>query len=196
MHSEGYDKCDLLMAALLVFNEFNGGTVLLGDNRACAIKGTGKVRVKMKDGSSFMLENVRYILELKGNLISLGTLDREGYTVKLHNGSVNVIKGSLMVLFGTMKENCVYPLDGWAELCEASVGLQENKKLGQVWHKRPRHINEAGLHELEKRDVLGNKGLGKLEFYENCVLRKSTRVSFGLGQHTTDGVIDYVHADL
>nr|GEV66436.1 retrovirus-related Pol polyprotein from transposon TNT 1-94 [Tanacetum cinerariifolium] len=114
MHSEGYDKCDLLMAVsekkflewimdtggsfhltpmrhfLFDFKEFNGGTVLLGDNRECAIKGIGKVRVKMKDGSSFMLENVCYVLELKRNLISLGTLDREGYTVKLHNESVKI----------------------------------------------------------------------------------------------------------
>ncbi|GKA08192.1 retrovirus-related pol polyprotein from transposon TNT 1-94 [Tanacetum coccineum] len=128
--------------------------VLLGDNRACAIVGKG-----MKDGSSFVLENVRYILELKRNLIYLGTLDREGYTVKLHNKRVKMIKGSLMVLSGTMKGN-------------------------------------SCLHELERRDVLENKGLGKLEFYENCVLGKSTRVSFGRGQHTTGGVIDYVHADL
>ncbi|GJR15633.1 retrovirus-related pol polyprotein from transposon TNT 1-94 [Tanacetum coccineum] len=143
---------------LFDFKEFNGGTVLLGDNRACAIMGIGKVRVQMKDGSSFVLENVRYIPELKRNLISLGTLDREGYTVKLQNGRVKVIKGSLMVLSGTMKGNCVYSLDGWAESGEASVG--------------------------------------KLEFCENCVLGKSTRVSFGRGQHTTEGVIDYVHADL
>ncbi|GKB36949.1 retrovirus-related pol polyprotein from transposon TNT 1-94 [Tanacetum coccineum] len=136
MHSEGYDNGDLLMAVgeerflewimdsggsfhmtprrdfLFDFKEFNGGTVLLGDNRACAIMGTGKVRVQMKDGSSFVLENVRYIPELKRNLISLGTLDREGYTVKLQNGRVKVIKGSLIVLSGTMKGNCVYSLDG------------------------------------------------------------------------------------
>ncbi|GJW24820.1 retrovirus-related pol polyprotein from transposon TNT 1-94, partial [Tanacetum coccineum] len=61
MHSEGYENGDLFMA------EFNGGTVLLGDNRACAIMGIGK---------------------LKRNLISLGTLDREGYTVKLQYGRV------------------------------------------------------------------------------------------------------------
>ncbi|GJY33525.1 retrovirus-related pol polyprotein from transposon TNT 1-94 [Tanacetum coccineum] len=48
----------------------------------------------------------------------------------------------------------------------------------------------------KKKEVLGNKGLGKLELCENCVLGKSTRVSFGRGQHTTEGVIDYVHADL
>nr|GFA12344.1 zinc finger, CCHC-type [Tanacetum cinerariifolium] len=89
MRSEGYDNGDLLMAVseerflkwimdsgssfhmtpmrdfLFYFKEFNGGTVLLGDNRACAIRGTWKVRVHMKDDSSFMLENVRYISELK-----------------------------------------------------------------------------------------------------------------------------------
>ncbi|GJY54523.1 retrovirus-related pol polyprotein from transposon TNT 1-94 [Tanacetum coccineum] len=42
---------------LFDFKEFNGGTVLLGDNRACAIMGIGNVRVQMKDGLSFVLEN-------------------------------------------------------------------------------------------------------------------------------------------
>ncbi|GKA22945.1 retrovirus-related pol polyprotein from transposon TNT 1-94 [Tanacetum coccineum] len=127
MLSEGYDNGDLLMA--FDFKEFNGGTVFLGDNRACAIKGTGKVRVQMKDNSCFVLKNGR-----------------------------------------TMKENYVYSLDGWAESGEASVGIQENKSLAQVWHKCLGHITEAGLHELERRDVPGNKGL--------------------------EGVIDYVHANL
>ncbi|GJR24430.1 retrovirus-related pol polyprotein from transposon TNT 1-94 [Tanacetum coccineum] len=145
---------------LFDFKEFNGGTVLLGDNRACAFMGIGKVRVQMKDGSSFVLENVRYIPELKRNLISLGTLDREGYTVKLQNGRVKVIKGSLMVLSGTMNGNYVYSLDGWAESSEASVGIQEKESLAQVWHKCLGHISEAGLHELEKREVLRKKGLG------------------------------------
>ncbi|GKD75009.1 retrovirus-related pol polyprotein from transposon TNT 1-94, partial [Tanacetum coccineum] len=97
---------------------------------------------------------------------------------------------------GTMKGNCVYSLDGWAKSGETSVGIQENESLAQVWRKRLGHISEAGLHELERRDVLGNKGLGELEFCENCVLGKLTWVSFGRGQHTTEGVIDYVHADL
>ncbi|GJY59159.1 retrovirus-related pol polyprotein from transposon TNT 1-94 [Tanacetum coccineum] len=205
MHSEGYDNGDLLMAVseerflewimdyggffhmtpkrdfLFDFKEFNGGTVLLDNNRACAIMGIRKVRVQMKDDSSFVLQNVRYIPELKRNLISLGTLDRESYTVKLQNGRVKVIKGSLMVLSGTMKEKCVYSLDGWAKSGEASVGIQEKESLAQVWHKCLGHITEAGLHELEKKEVIGNKGLGKLEFCENCVLGKSTRVSFGRG---------------
>nr|GEV42923.1 retrotransposon protein, putative, Ty1-copia subclass [Tanacetum cinerariifolium] len=196
IHYEGYDNEDLLMALseerflewiidsggsyhmtprrdfLFDFKEFDGGTVLLGDNRTYAIRGTKKVKVQMKDGSSFMLENVRYVPELKRNLISLGTLDREGYTVKLNN---EIVK---------------------AESGEASVGIQEKKSLAQVWHKRMGHINEAGLHELERRKVLGKKGLSKLKFCKNYVLGKLTRVRFGRGQHKTEEVVDYVHADL
>nr|GEZ38931.1 retrovirus-related Pol polyprotein from transposon TNT 1-94 [Tanacetum cinerariifolium] len=111
----------------------------------------------------------RYIPELKRNLISLGTLEKEGFTVKLQSGKVKVINGSRVVLSGIQKDNCVYSLDGHAM---------------------------AGLHVLEKQGLFGKKNLGKLAFYENCVLGKSHRVSFGVGRHTTRGVIDYVHLEL
>nr|GEZ86423.1 retrovirus-related Pol polyprotein from transposon TNT 1-94 [Tanacetum cinerariifolium] len=68
---------------LFDFLECDGGSVQLGDNRECKIRGIGKMRVQLKDGSSFVLHNVRYIPELKRNLISLGTLKKEGYAVKL-----------------------------------------------------------------------------------------------------------------
>ncbi|GKE61689.1 retrotransposon protein, putative, ty1-copia subclass, partial [Tanacetum coccineum] len=71
-----------------------------------------------------------------------GTLEKEGYTVKMQSGKIKVINGSRVVLCGTRKDNCVYSLDGHA------------------------------------------------------VAGKSHRVSFGVGRHTTQGVIDYVHSDL
>ncbi|GJY98970.1 hypothetical protein Tco_0516400 [Tanacetum coccineum] len=67
-------------------------------------------------------QNVRYIHELKRNLISLGTLEKEGFTVKLQSGKVKV---SLML-------------------------VEEKDILAQVWHKRLGHISEAGLQVLEK----------------------------------------------
>nr|GFC75956.1 retrovirus-related Pol polyprotein from transposon TNT 1-94 [Tanacetum cinerariifolium] len=36
--------------------------VLLGDNRECKIRGIGKLRLQLKDGSSFVLHNVRVVL--------------------------------------------------------------------------------------------------------------------------------------
>nr|GEU92531.1 retrovirus-related Pol polyprotein from transposon TNT 1-94 [Tanacetum cinerariifolium] len=68
---------------------------------------------------------------------------------------------------------------------ELNDSVEEKDSLGQVWHKRLRHINEARLRVLEKQGLLSKKSLGK-----------SHRVSFSVGRHTTQGVIDYVHSDL
>ncbi|GJV17679.1 retrovirus-related pol polyprotein from transposon TNT 1-94 [Tanacetum coccineum] len=81
--------------------------------RKCRVRGTGKVRVQMRDGSSFMLDNVRYVPKLRRNLISLGTLEKEGFTVKMQSGMIKVIKGSLVVLSGTRRANwsCIYAVE-------------------------------------------------------------------------------------
>ncbi|GJU90611.1 retrovirus-related pol polyprotein from transposon TNT 1-94, partial [Tanacetum coccineum] len=181
---------------LFDFLKCDGGSVQLGDNMECKIRGIGKVRVQLKDESSFMLHNVMYIPELKRNLISLGTLEKEGFTVKLQSGKVKVTNGSRVVLSGIRRDNCVYSLDGHAMAGELNAIVEEKDTLAQVWHKRLGHISEARLHVLEKQGLFGKKSLGKLDFYENCVLGKSHRVSFGVGRHTTQGVIDYVHSDL
>ncbi|GJZ55954.1 retrovirus-related pol polyprotein from transposon TNT 1-94 [Tanacetum coccineum] len=149
----------------------------------------------MDSGCSYHM-TPRYIPELKRNLISLGTLEKEGFTVKLQSGKVKVINGSRVVLSGIRRDNCVYSLDGHAMAGELNASVEEKDSLAQVWHKRLGHISEAGLQVLEKQGLFGKKSLGKLDFCENCVLGKSHRVSFGVGRHTTQGVIDYVHSDL
>nr|GEW37904.1 zinc finger, CCHC-type [Tanacetum cinerariifolium] len=138
----------------------------------------------------------RYIPEMKRNLISLETIEKEGYTVKLQSGKIKVINGSMVVLSGTRRDNCIYFLDGHAVAGELNASVEEKDSLAQVWHKRPGHISEAGLQILEKQGLFGKKSLGKLDFCENCVLRKSHRVRFGVRRHTTQGVIDYVHSNL
>lgn len=113
---------------LFDFKEYDGGNVLLGDGREYRVRGTGKVQVQMRDGSSFVLDNVRYVPELRRNLISLGTLEKEGFTVKMQSGRIKVIKGSLVVLSGTRKANCVYTLDGQAVTRKT---LKGRKQLGE-----------------------------------------------------------------
>ncbi|GKB69963.1 hypothetical protein Tco_0931375, partial [Tanacetum coccineum] len=77
---------------------YNDDSVLLGDGGECRVRETSKVQVHMRDGSSFVLDNVRYVLELRRNLISLGILEKEGFTVKMQSGKIKVIKGSLIWL--------------------------------------------------------------------------------------------------
>ncbi|GJX88248.1 hypothetical protein Tco_0340262 [Tanacetum coccineum] len=58
------------------FHVVDGGSVQLGDNRTCTIKGTAKVKIQFHDGSSFILKDVRYVPGLRRSLISLGTLEK------------------------------------------------------------------------------------------------------------------------
>ncbi|GKC92424.1 hypothetical protein Tco_1157866 [Tanacetum coccineum] len=43
------------------FKVVDGGSVQLGDNRTCTIKGTGKMKIQLHNGSSFILEDVRWV---------------------------------------------------------------------------------------------------------------------------------------
>nr|GEX20730.1 retrotransposon protein, putative, Ty1-copia subclass [Tanacetum cinerariifolium] len=72
------------------------------------------------------------IPELKRNLISLETLEKEGYTVKLQSGKVKVINGSRVILSRIQRDNCVYSLDGHAM---AGAG-----KAGAVWQEKSRRV--------------------------------------------------------
>ncbi|GKC72814.1 hypothetical protein Tco_1118697 [Tanacetum coccineum] len=92
MYSGGSYHMTYIRDYLVHFEEYDGGNVLLGDGRECRVQGTGNVRVHMRDGSSFVLNNVRYVLELRRNLISLGTLEKEGFTMKMQSGRVKILK--------------------------------------------------------------------------------------------------------
>ncbi|GJS92070.1 hypothetical protein Tco_0774706 [Tanacetum coccineum] len=92
MYSGGSYHMTYIRDYLVHFEEYDGGNVLLGDGRECRVQGTGNVRVHMRDGSSFVLNNVRYVPELRRNLISLGTLEKEGFTMKMQSGRVKILK--------------------------------------------------------------------------------------------------------
>ncbi|GKB89903.1 hypothetical protein Tco_0962175 [Tanacetum coccineum] len=137
---------------LFDFLECDGGSVQLGDNRECKIRGIGKVMIQLKDGSSFVLHNVRYILELKRNLISLGTLKKEGYTIKMQSGKIKVINGSRVILSGIRKDNCVYSLDGDAMAGELKTVLRAGlaQKIGTYQQGRTIGAGKAGAVWQEK----------------------------------------------
>nr|GEY80891.1 leucine-rich repeat protein [Tanacetum cinerariifolium] len=74
----------------------------------------GKVNIQLHDGSNFILEDVRYVPGLRRSLISLGTLEKEGCTVKMQVGRIKVIKGCRVMMTGIKKNNYVYTLEAKA----------------------------------------------------------------------------------
>jgi len=61
------------------------------NNNPCEIVGIGSVQIKTDDGMTRTLKNVRYIPRMSRNLISLSTLDAEGYKYSGSNGVLKVL---------------------------------------------------------------------------------------------------------
>ena len=76
------------------------GTILMGNNASCKVAGIGIVRIKIFDGVVHTLGDVRHVLDLKRNLISLSTLDAKGYKYTGEGGVLKISKGALVVIKG------------------------------------------------------------------------------------------------
>ena len=93
------------------FNNKESGTVFMGNNQSCSVKGIGNISLKLHDNKIRILTDVRYVPGLKQNLISLCTLDELGFSYKAKNGSMHVFKGDEVILTST-KKNGLYVLGG------------------------------------------------------------------------------------
>ena len=82
------------------YKPYNVGMVQMGNDATCLIIGIGIVKIKMFDGVVRVLSNVRHVLDLRKNLISLGVLDDLGYLYSSKGGIMKITKGTLMVIKG------------------------------------------------------------------------------------------------
>ncbi|GKE22631.1 zinc finger, CCHC-type containing protein [Tanacetum coccineum] len=182
------------------FKVVDGGSVQLGDNRTCTIEETGKVKIQLHDGSSFILEDVRYVPGLRRSLISLGTLEKKGYTVKIQMGRIKEIKSFRVMMTGIRKKNCVYTLKekvmtfgvrkhggskqvGLKQLDSKLVGF---KQLGakQVGFKQLGLGVKTRVHEVSNDDaVVAQRWLEDKQLEEktntDCLVKEQENVHLG-----------------
>lgn len=81
----------------------DGGSMVLGNNKACKDARIGYVRLKLHDETIKLLIGVRYVHDLKRNLISLGEFDKKVYVFKVEQCILIIMKGLKEVLRGIKK---------------------------------------------------------------------------------------------
>ncbi|KAH9648891.1 hypothetical protein KPL70_025781 [Citrus sinensis] len=177
------------------YQEYDGGRVMMGNNAICRVIGIGVIKLKLHDNSILELKQVRHVPDLKRNLISLGMLDKIGCVVKVQQGIISVVKGSLVLLKG-IRKNGLYVLEGTTVTRMVSVSSSSSVDKTRLWHLRLGHMSLRGLKKLSKQGLLGSDTIGEMVFCEDCVLGKSTRTSFKSSVHTTRSILDYIHSDL
>ena len=141
------------------------------------------------------LKEVKHILDLKRNLLSLGTLDKSSYNFKVENGKLTISKG-VMVFMKGQKRNGLYILEGHTlkGLVGSMLRIETDKTI--LWHRRLGHLSDWGLKELHKQGLLCGDNINKIDFCQYCILGKQHRLAFKVSIHKSKDVLEYVHLDL
>eukprot|EP00253_Pinus_taeda_P004808 PITA_04808 len=86
------------------YEKYDGGDVLLRDDRKARIIGQGKVKLKLQGGRVRTLQSVLHIPALAKNLISVSKLDDAGLKTLFEKDTYKMVRGALVPSLG----KCVY----------------------------------------------------------------------------------------
>ena len=86
----------------------SGGLVYMGNNNTCRTEGIGTIQLRLHDGTVKNVKEVRFIPDMKTNLISLGALEASRYTITLKDGGLKVSLENLVVMKGIRRKNLYF----------------------------------------------------------------------------------------
>ena len=146
----------------------------MGDDEPCKIVGKGKVRIKLNNGSEWMLKYVRHIPSMEINLISTGQLGDNSSLSMFGETWWNITKGSMVIA----KRDRIGTLYLCPHNTDYSISVASTEIGAALWHHRLGHMGEKGMQILHSRKVLLDLKQVSLEFLENYVYGKQKRVKF------------------
>ena len=178
------------------FKSCNVGIVLMGNDARCKAIGLRTIKVRIFDEIVKILTNVRYVPDLKKNLISLGTLDSLGYSYLAKNGVMKISKAAMVIMKGNLYKLLRDTGDTITSEAAVSTSTEANDDNTILWHMRLGHLGERNMFELHKMNLLKGVKSYKLGFCKYYLYGKQRRVIFKVASHTSKGVLNYVHSDV
>ena len=163
----------------------------MGDDHPCNVEGMGTVRIKTDEGIVRELTEVRYVPQLKRNLISVGALKTLGLVVSIRDGVLKMIKGTMVVMKGIHRNNLYY-LKGSIVTGHVKTFISSDDVSTQVWQMRVGHGGEKSLQAPAKKGSLEGASTCNMKLGEHDVLDKK-KVKFSTTIHHSEGLLDCVH---
>ena len=116
----------------------------MGDDHPCNVDGIGTICIKMFDGIVRELKKMRYVPQLKRNLISVGALKMLGLVVSIRDGILKMTKGSMVIMKGVRQNNLYYLKDSIVT-GHVETSIFSDDVCTQVWQMRLGHGGEKSL---------------------------------------------------
>lgn len=175
----------------LSLQEFDGGFVRFGDNKACRIKGKGTISLDGKTN----IDNVYYVKGIKHNILSVGQMVDRGFHLHFKDVKYNIInKYGLEIASKTQTNGNIFHLNFSEKACLIS---QIDKSW--LWHKRMCHVNFDCIVNISSIPV--TRDFPKINKPDNLVCRecqmgKQVRNSLRSVHDKSNEIIDLIHTNL
>ena len=168
----------------------NLGRVKMGNKSSADIMGISDIYVETNTRYTLKLKDVRHILDMRLNLISINVLDKEGYKSHLGNGKWKLFKRSLVFAKGKI---CCTLYKTQVKLCRDVVNATQDDSTLDLWHRRLAHISEKGLQILaKKKSFIPFAKVMPLNSCDYCLFGKQHKVSFHRSSTRKTDVLDLV----
>ena len=102
--------------------------------------------VSLSNGSMLKLRNIRHVLKLKINLISVGQLEDGGMMTTFDGDVCKITKGAMVMAHDKKEGTLCMKSDSGASILVASLELDV-----AVWHWRLGHMSEKGMRLCSPR---------------------------------------------
>jgi transposase InsO family protein len=161
-----------------------GETISVGDGDPMPVTAIGSVSLKCRlpEGvRTVVLHGVKHVPALTANLVSLGSLEREGASGSFGGGGIKVLLGGEELLRARLLGMNLYQVDlvsrdgGVAYLTSSSGSLR-------LWHRWLGHLNLDAVRKLASKSMVKGLTISAPSAYdhmcEGCALGKSHRLPF------------------
>ena len=95
----------------------------------------------MFDGVIRDLTDVRYVPQMKKNIISVGAVESKDLKLTLENGILKIANGSMIVMKGARDRNLYY-LKGSTVTSALTASVDSDDDTTKLWHMRLGHAGE------------------------------------------------------
>jgi hypothetical protein len=123
----------LTNSGFISYQSIDEVVVFMGNGTPSKIVGVGSIRIMMFGDIVRELADVRYVVEIKSNLISLGLLESCGYKYTCQGGALTLWKSSLVLMKATKVDN-LYKLEG-----DTKVAYEVTDLSSCLWQKHQGH---------------------------------------------------------
>jgi hypothetical protein len=155
------------------FREVSGGIMTLADGSTLSVVGVSAVRFWMLDNMIRTVIDVRYFPGERRSLVSLSELDSRGYELRIRSGSMEVLRGDMVVIRVTRRGG-LYEMVDVVE--SASIVISADTPTWRVIRGDAMtgcsgaatvetcHIAMSAIAQLPRHSIAGGGRLGHPEF--------------------------------